>query len=76
MNYFYLRKILHWLLLAVTILVIMSGFGITRYQIVEKLTFGILNKATSLSLHSKLAVPFIVLLFLHLMIVWGAGRRK
>ena len=76
MDYIYLRKILHWLLLVVTVLVIASGFGITRYEIVGKLTFGFLDKASSLSLHSKLAVPFVILLLAHLMIVWGVGRRR
>jgi len=61
-----IQKILAWILLIVVVLMVLSGYGITEFKIVEALTFGLLGKALSFSLHSALAIPFIILLLLHL----------
>jgi cytochrome b subunit of formate dehydrogenase len=60
-----IRKIIRWLLLVITILLIVSGFGIVNYQIVGTLTLGILTKPLAFRLHNWLAWPFVILLFLH-----------
>jgi len=55
-----------WALFAVTILLLLSGFGIVYYGIVTPLTFGILGKAVSYRLHLLLWGPFLILLLLHI----------
>jgi len=60
------KKIIHWLLLVVTILFLITGFGITEFRVVEALTFGWLTKSLALKMHDSLWIPFIILLILHL----------
>jgi hypothetical protein len=62
-----------WLLLAVTVIYLVSGFGITNPGIVGPLTAGVLGKALAFRLHDVLWMPFIALLVLH--VVWNVGRR-
>jgi hypothetical protein len=62
-----------WLLLAVTIVYLVSGFGITSPEIAGPLTAGILGKALAFRLHDVLWMPFIALLALH--VIWNIGRR-
>jgi len=76
MNFRYLAKTIHWLLLLVSLALIISGFGISNYQAIEKLTFGLLTKPLSFSLHSHLAIPFLALLVLHTTVVLWARRRR
>jgi hypothetical protein len=61
------KKIIDWMLYAVTILYIITGLGITQYRITERLTFGLLSKSFSLSIHENLLVPFLILLSMHLL---------
>lgn len=67
------RMLVAWLLLAVTAVYLISGFGITSQDIVGPLTLGLLGKALAFRLHDLLWLPFITLLVLH--IVWNLGRR-
>ncbi len=60
------RQIVHWLLLAVIVLYLLTGFGITEYRVVEHLTFGLLTKNLAFNIHNNLLIPFIVLLGLHI----------
>jgi len=60
------RQIVHWLLLAVLALYLLTGFGITEYRVVEHLTFGLLTKPLAFKVHDNLIIPFIVLLGLHI----------
>lgn len=62
-----------WLLLAVTAVYLLSGFGITNQDIVGPLTGGFLGKALAFRLHDVLWLPFIALLVLH--VLWNIGRR-
>jgi cytochrome b561 len=57
---------IHWLLIVVTIVYLITGFGITEYRIVETLTFGLLTKNLAHRIHMNLGIPFIVLLVLHI----------
>jgi len=61
-----------WILLGVTILYLLSGFGITNPGIVGPLTAGIMGKALAFRIHNLLWIPFIALLALHVML--NAGR--
>ena len=68
------RRMVQGLLLAVIILYLISGFGITQFRIVEAATFGLLGKALSFQIHDYLWIPFVVLLLLH--IYQGLRKKK
>jgi len=55
----------HALLLMVIILLVITGYGITDYHIIETMTLGTLSKALSYQFHTNLIVPLIILLALH-----------
>lgn len=61
-----LRKAVNYAFTLVTLLLLLSGLGITEYRIIEKVTFGILDKATSFQVHNGLWPVFTVLLVAHL----------
>ena len=61
-----LKSIIRWLLLAVVIAYVISGFGITEFRAVESLTFGLLTKPLAFKIHDILWVPFLILLALHI----------
>ncbi|KYK24234.1 hypothetical protein AYK25_09845 [Thermoplasmatales archaeon SM1-50] len=67
------KTLTHLLLLIVIIIFIITGLGITHYQIIELLTSGVLSKLTSYQIHSNLLIPFIVLLILHIVFTF---RKK
>jgi len=62
------RKAIAWLLLAVTILFLLSGFGIVYPDLVGPFTLGLLYKGISIRLHDVLWAPFIALLTAHLLL--------
>ena len=64
-----LKSLVHWLLLAVIIIYLITGLGITQYHIIETITFGLLNKNLSFRIHDSLLIPFIVLLIFHVILV-------
>jgi dolichol kinase len=66
------RQIVHWLLLAVLVLYLITGFGITQYRVVEHLTLGLLTKPLAFKVHDNLLIPFIILMILH--IYQGVGK--
>lgn len=55
-----------WLLTALVIVYLITGFGITEYRIVEPLTFGLLTKSLAQRIHISVEIPFIILLALHI----------
>jgi hypothetical protein len=61
-----LKTATHILLTFVSILFIITGFGISNYQVIESITGGTLSKLTSFQIHSNLIIPFIVLLITHI----------
>ena len=65
------KRIVHWSLLVAIILYLVTGLGITEYNTVELLTFGLLNKNISFTIHDALLVPFVILLVLHVAITVG-----
>ncbi|MBN1860882.1 MAG: hypothetical protein JW840_05415 [Candidatus Thermoplasmatota archaeon] len=56
----------HILLTSVIIVFIVTGYGMTNYQLLEALTGGTVSKLISFQIHSNLILPFIVLLVLHI----------
>ena len=61
------------MLLILTIIYLISGLGITQYQIIEPLTFGVLTRNLAFKIHDFLLVPFVVLLFVH--VLFGPAIR-
>jgi hypothetical protein len=61
-----IRKIIQWLLLAATIMFLITGFGISQFRVVETVTFGWLSKSWAFRLHDNLWIPFVILLALHI----------
>ncbi|MFA5333908.1 MAG: hypothetical protein WC376_05445 [Candidatus Nanoarchaeia archaeon] len=68
------RKIIHWTLLILTVVYLITGLGVTYYQIVTALSFGLLNKALCMKIHELLIYAFVPALFLHL--YFKLKRRK
>jgi hypothetical protein len=60
------KSTVHWLLTALVIVYLITGFGITEYRIVESLTFGLLTKSLAQRIHISIEIPFIILLVLHI----------
>jgi cytochrome b subunit of formate dehydrogenase len=71
-----LKKAVHWGLLAMTIVFIVSGFGITEYRLVESASLGLLSKQLSFAVHLALITPFMLLLALHLYLTIAGKRAK
>jgi len=61
-----IKKTIYWLLTVLVIIYLITGFGITEYRIVERLTFGLLTKSLAHQIHIGLVIPFIILLILHI----------
>jgi thiosulfate reductase cytochrome b subunit len=59
------KAAIRYLLLAVTLVYLISGLGITQYQIVESLTLGLLTRNLAFKIHDFLLVPFLLLLAAH-----------
>lgn len=59
-------------LLAATVLMIISGLGITEYGIISFLTFGFFDKFVSFKIHTILWGPFCILFIIH---IWLVIRR-
>ena len=66
--------IIHWLFFVITIVLLVSGLGITYARQVEKLSFGLLSKPIAFKIHEIIWIPFIILLFVHLILI--VGKRK
>ena len=61
-------RLVHWALLLLALLTVVSGLGITEFRVVTALTFGLLDKATAFRLHLWLWIPFLVLLSAHVLL--------
>ena len=71
-----LKKVIPWLLLAVLVLYILTGFGITQFRTVEAITFGLLTKNLSFRIHNALTIPFAVLLVVHIVLPYILRKTK
>ncbi|MBM3133477.1 MAG: hypothetical protein FJZ95_10685 [Chloroflexi bacterium] len=64
----WVRRVIRWALLIVTLVYLVTGFGITEFRTVESLTFGHLDKVRAFRIHTHLEIPFITLLALHVLL--------
>jgi len=67
------KRLVMWLLGGVTILFLLSGFGIIYPDLVTPLTLGVLPKTVSYRLHTYLWGPFLILFLLH---IYLAQKKK
>ena len=70
------RKTIHWLLVVLAVLYLVTGFGITEFRMIETLTFGLLTKNGAFTIHTNLWIPFIILLGLHICLSLIKRRKK
>ena len=70
------RKIIHWGLLVIIIIFIITGFGIARYRIIESITLGLLTKPISYQIHTYLTFPLVIFLYLHVLLTWKRKKKK
>ena len=68
------HRAVHWLLMAVVVLFLVTGFGISEFRTVEWLTLGLLTKQLVFRIHSELWLPLVVLLVLHVYLVFSQRR--
>jgi hypothetical protein len=61
-----IKKAIAWSLLVVTLMFLLTGFGIENSNIVTPLTLGFLGKAASFKWHEFIWIPFVILLAAHL----------
>jgi cytochrome b subunit of formate dehydrogenase len=66
------HKAVHWFLMVIIGFFLVTGFGISEFRIVERVTFGLLTKQLAFRIHSELWLPLVVLLVLHLYLVFRA----
>jgi hypothetical protein len=71
-----IKTLTHVLLTIVIIISIITGLGISNYQIIEPLTFGVVSKLTSFQMHSNLIIPLVILLVLHIGFTLGKKFQK
>ncbi|HUT00618.1 MAG TPA: hypothetical protein VMY59_09905 [Candidatus Thermoplasmatota archaeon] len=71
-----IKTLTHVLLTIVIISSIVTGLGISNYQIIEPLTFGAVSKLTSFQIHSNIIIPLVILLVLHIGFTLGKKFQK
>lgn len=61
------KAAIRYTLLILTLIYLISGLGITQYQIVEPLTLGLLDRNMAFRIHDFLLAPFVALLLAHVL---------
>ena len=70
------RHIIAWLLATFSVLLVLTGLGITRYEVITTLTLGFLDKALSYKIHVLLWGPFLILVVLHVYLNTSPEKRS
>jgi thiosulfate reductase cytochrome b subunit len=70
------RNSISILLGVISVLLVISGLGITRSNLIMPVTLGILDKATAYRIHLYLWGPFLILLIVHVFYGTLSGRTK
>jgi cytochrome b subunit of formate dehydrogenase len=63
-----ISRISAWLLLAAAVVLVFSGWGITRTEIIYKITFGLVDRRLANYLHRFTNIPLAILFLSHLLI--------
>ena len=84
-NYYLMKanRIIVWILLFFMILFIVSGYGLTKPNLIHFLTFGLIEYSTAFQIHRLLDVPLLVFLLIHVIIEakfslirWGFKNQR
>ena len=73
------RKAQFWVsrcLLILTLLILVTGFGITYPYIIGPATYGLLQKSTAYVIHTLSWGPFLILLLVHIYLTFPEGTRN
>lgn len=62
-----MARISAWLLLAAIIVLLISGWGITRTEIIYKASFGLIDRGAADSIHRVIQVPLAVVFVTHVL---------
>jgi cytochrome b subunit of formate dehydrogenase len=63
-----LSRISAWLLLAAAVILVFSGWGITRTEIIYKVTFGLIDRRLANYIHRLTNIPLAIFFLSHLLI--------
>lgn len=63
-----LSRISAWLLLAAAVILVISGWGITRTEIIYKITFGLIDRRLANYIHRFTNIPLAIFFLGHLFI--------
>src|SRR3990172_8277381 len=61
-------RISAWLLLVVVVILVVSGWGITRTEIIYKATFGLIDRRLADFIHRVTILPLVVLFLSHVLL--------
>jgi len=64
----FLSRISAWLLLATAVVLVFSGWGITRTEIIYKVTFGLVDRRLANYIHRFTNIPLAIFFLSHLFI--------
>jgi cytochrome b subunit of formate dehydrogenase len=78
-----LNRVIVWILLLFILMLIISGYGLTKPSLIRSLTGGWIDYHTALLIHTSLDTPLLVLLLTHVLIEmkftlmrWGVKNQK
>jgi thiosulfate reductase cytochrome b subunit len=71
-------RICGWGTMALVLLTLLTGYGITQFRIVSPLTLGVLNKAVAQRFHAYTDLPLVIFLTFHVGIAlwWRATASR
>jgi cytochrome b subunit of formate dehydrogenase len=77
------NRVIVWILLVLMVILIISGYGLTKPTLINALTFGLIDHQTAFDLHTWLDLPLFALLVIHVLIEvrlslvrWGFKHRR
>jgi hypothetical protein len=85
LNYYLMKanRIIVWILLLLILMMIISGYGLTKPSLIRSLSGGWIDYQTALFVHTSLDTPFLILLLIHVVIEirfslmrWGVKNQK
>ena len=76
MNNKNVRRIIHYGLLVVIIIYVVTGFGISKNRTIGPLTLELLSKPAAFRIHTYLIYPLIVFLYLHIILTYKKNKSQ
>jgi hypothetical protein len=61
-------KVVAWLLLALIIVSLISGWGITRTEIIYRASLGLIDRGTANAIHRGIQIPVAAVLLTHILV--------